>query len=72
MEHFEGPQGKVKEKHLYYLQLNPVRIVLIAAVLIAVVAGTFLMGMRFIKPNETAEGFAKGDMLFREDNFDLA
>ena len=49
MEHFEGQQQQVKQKNVYLLHLDAPRIVLISAVIIGVIVGSFLIGMNFVK-----------------------
>ncbi len=50
MENFEAPHNKVKEKSLYVLHLDTVRIVLISAAVIGIVVVSFLLGMNFMRP----------------------
>ncbi|MCP4132696.1 MAG: SPOR domain-containing protein [bacterium] len=66
MEHFEGNPGPVKEKNVYFLQLNPPRIILIVSAVLGVIIIAFLLGMNFINKGNN-DSSSQNDILLSEN-----
>ena len=72
MEHFEEQGKRVREKSVYLLHLDGPRIVLIGSLIVALVAGSFLIGMHFMKPSDNASDLRLGSELESDRPFDVA
>jgi cell division septation protein DedD len=62
MEHFEGNQGKVREKSMYLLHLDTPRMIILGSVVVGLLVIAFLFGMNFIGNGGNSK-VATGDIL---------
>jgi cell division septation protein DedD len=72
MEHFEEQGKRVREKSVYLLHLDGPRIVIIGSLIVALVAGAFLIGMHFMGPSDSASDLRLGSEFESDRPFDVA
>ncbi len=70
MNNFNNDQQNMKEKNMYLLHLDGARILILSAILIGIIAITFLIGVNFTEKKESKEDLftAKSENIFDKKN----